>query len=647
MMSPHHPSRLSFRQSSGRVVLLGMMGATLLSLLLSLAGVGRAAASTRAPGGNFVNPVVRAVDVAAPAIVRLATLYEGHIDLSLCGQSVELPSSGQGYTLGGLGSGAFISANGEILTADHVVHIPKESLDSEIFQDTTSAADIARAINAHAGCLGITYRVTADDIANGYVQYVGLPFTTSYSEPRRLVWRATSYTGPISASASDDLLKALTAAPYQEATLLTSSTFDENDLAILRVGLTDTPSIQLDDSTDVAVDDQLTIIGFPGNGDVSGNATDLLTPSVNNVSVSAIKSGQNGAKLIQVGGNVEHGDSGGPALDANGHIVGVVSFGGADPRGNTSFMRSSNNARSLITSAGVSTRPGTFQKLWDQAFADYASTAPGHWHKAASELDALSISYPSFKGVQEYRQFADVAAATESTDATGLSSQPGMLIAVAVVVVVIIAMALVVFFVVRRRRARATIAPAAMSPALPSVPYGSTPYSGYPYGTPPAPGYGPYGGYPYGTPTAGGYGTYAPPSNFRPANGNSYVPAEVAAVSPARTEVGSPSTLQELASGQSGRMSFPPASPGNGMPVAGGTPATPRVAVGVDTPPSGATAPASYPPSWSRGDGSPTSGASEYYCVNGHTMSSSTVYCSVCGAPRRPDSPYSQYASRP
>lgn len=645
MMSPHHPSRPIFWQSRGRVVLLGVMGAALLSLLLSLVGAGRAEASTRAPGGNFTNPVVRAVDVAAPAIVRLATIYEGHLELSLCGQTVELPSGGHGYTLGGLGSGAFISANGEILTADHVVHIPKESLDSEIFQSDTSATDIARAINAHASCLGITYRVTAGDIANGYVQYVGIPFTTSYSDPRRLVWQATSYTGPISASASEHLLKALTAAPYQEATLLTSSTFEENDLAVLRVSLTDTPSIQLDDSTDVAVDDQLTIIGFPGNGDVSGNATDLLTPSVNNVSVSAIKSGPNGAKLIQVGGNVEHGDSGGPALDANGHIVGVVSFGGDDPRGNTSFMRSSNNARTLITSAGVSTRPGTFQKLWEQAFADYASTVPGHWHKAASEMDALSISYPSFKGLQTYRTFADAAAQTESTDLTGLPSQLGMLVVVAVALVVIIAVALVLFFVVRRRRSRQAVARAIVSQALPASPYGSTPYGGYPY-APPAAGQGPYGG--YAPPTAGGYGgygNYAPPSSYRQANGVSYVPAEVtAAPSGVTSEVGGPSTLQELGRQELGRTSFPPSSPGNGAVMADATPAMPMRGIAVETPSAGATASASYPPSWT---GSTPSAAPEYYCVNGHSMSSSTIYCSVCGAPRRPDSPYSQYSSRP
>lgn len=664
MMSPHHPSRLIFRLSRGRFVpltLAGVLGVALLSLLLSFAGSAHAASNTRAPGGNFANPVVRAVDVAGPAIVRLATIYQGHIDLSLCGQVVELPASGDGYSKGGLGSGAFISANGDILTADHVVHIDKASLDSEMFQDEQSATDIANAINSRAGCLGINYRVTAADIAGGYVQYVGIPFKTSYSDPHRLAWQSTSFSGPILADSSDDMLKALLAAPYQEATLVTSSAFDQNDLAILHVALTDTPSIQLDDSTEVAAEDQLTVIGFPGNGDVYGNPTDLLTPSINSVTVSAIKSWSNGAKLIQVGGNVEHGDSGGPVLDAAGHIVGVVSFAGIDMPGNTAFMRSSNNARTLITGAGVSMRPGTFQTLWEQAFADYASPAPGHWHKAAQELATLSARYPAFKGVQAYQKFADTAAQTESADATGLSSPFGLLIALAGAAVVIVVVALVVFAVVRRRRSQIAVAPAMVGQAVPPSPYGAAPYGGYPgnpYG-PPA-GYGPHGGYaPPSTGGYGGYGAYGPPSNFRPTVGISHVPAGVAAAPSATTPENSNSaTLQELAPGAGpGRMSFPPLS-GNGAAGYDVAPSAPSVGIGLEQRLSGANAPASYPPvapsspsspSWSRsgGESGATPAASQYYCVNGHSMSPSEIYCPVCGASRRSDSPYSPYSSRP
>ena len=94
------------------------------------------------------------------------------------------------------------------------------------------------------------------------------------------------------------------------------SSINEKDVAIVHVSLNDMPSVQLGDSTNVQQQDELTIIGFPGNGDVSNKPTDLLTSSINKISVSSIKTTDSGAEVIQVGGNVEHGDSGGPALDA-------------------------------------------------------------------------------------------------------------------------------------------------------------------------------------------------------------------------------------------------------------------------------------------------------------------------------------------
>src|SRR5439155_4557399 len=115
--------------------------------------------------------------------------------------------------------------------------------------------------------------------------------------------------------------------------------------------------VQLGDSSSVQQQDNLTIIGFPGNGDIAGNnATDLLTPSVNKVFVSSIKTSDTGAPLIQVGGNVEHGDSGGPALDNHGTIVGIVSFGANGP-GSTSFLHASNSAHTLVQDMGLNTSP--------------------------------------------------------------------------------------------------------------------------------------------------------------------------------------------------------------------------------------------------------------------------------------------------
>ncbi|MDE3230596.1 MAG: trypsin-like peptidase domain-containing protein, partial [Chloroflexota bacterium] len=215
---------------------------------------------------------------------------------------------------------------------------------------------------------------------------------------------------------------------HLEATTLASSDSAHDDLALLHVNATDTPSIQLGDSTGVQALDNLTIIGFPINGDANNDPTNLLTPSFNLATVSAIKTDSDGAELIQVGGNIEHGDSGGPALDASGQIVGVVSFGESDNQGMTAFLRSSVSARRLLTAAGVSARPGPFEQAWQRAFADYAATSPGHWGRAARELTALLKAYPQFRGAAPYAAWAAAQARHESAAAPSQQARSPLLL---------------------------------------------------------------------------------------------------------------------------------------------------------------------------------------------------------------------------
>ena len=175
-------------------------------------------------------------------------------------------------------------------------------------------------------------------------------------------------------------------------------------------------SVQLADSSNVQPQDALTIIGFPGNADVNDLPQNLFTSSVNTITVSSIKTTQGGAPLIQVGGNVEHGDSGGPGLDSQGNVVGIVSFGlsSANSPGSTSFLQASNSARSLITSLNLNTTPGTFEKLWDKAFSDYALSTAGHWHTAQQEFQQIATNYPQFKAITPYLTYAQDQAKTES-----------------------------------------------------------------------------------------------------------------------------------------------------------------------------------------------------------------------------------------
>ena len=584
---------------------IGLASLAALGVLITV-GMLSAVAKDRPPGGALTNPVVRAIDLASPAVVRIATLYGAHLRLSACGVTTTLPKTGS-YTVGGLGSGAFVSAHGDILTADHVVDIDRQSLDDSIFGGEHASADIAAFLNA---ACHPNIPVTANDVAAGIVQFNGFPFTTSYTAPRVLVWRSASYFGSIpntATSATATQLTGLLQAQYQEAEVVQTSSFGDDDLALIHVGLSDTPAIQLDSSAELAIEDTLAVIGFPGNGDVNADPTNLLTPSVNNANVSALKRNDNGSQLIQVGGNIEHGDSGGPALDTAGHIVGIVSFGGVDDRGITAFLRSSDSALTLLHTAKIDTTPGAFQKMWEHAFAAYADTAPGHWQTASREMDALSKSYPDFHGLDAYRQYADAAAVRE---AAASSSAPGFIsalpvplpiVAAVVTAIVVLVLLLIVVAVIRRgakRRAKRQPQPA-LAP-LPAWPSTGLPH-GYQGAT--APSYPPvsyYGSSAQPTRPATPQERPASPGYAPQPNGQPYSPAY--APSPTPTYSPYPGAAPQGSASQNGNPWSDAAN--QPPPVSSSSP--------------GATSP---------------DGASEY-CANGHPMRPGMARCLVCGAER-------------
>jgi serine protease Do len=443
--------------------LLAVTAALLFACLVltsSLAAPAAFAYEASQPGGNVSDPVVRAVDIAEPAVVRIFTTVPGHLTVQFSSSSsVTFPQgSGNSYPLLLSGTGTFISANGDILTADHVINPPHDQSLAQ-FLDQTAAPDVANYMNQHG------QNVSANQVNQ---ELVGgqLASTPSYDPATSQAYLNTAYTGPLSASSFSSLPFQIHAAVDR---IEMQSSFQNTDVAIVHVPMSDTPSVQLGDSSNVQQQDQLTIIGFPGNGDVSNQPTDLLTASVNQIEVSSIKTT----------------DSGGPALDSSGQVVGIVSFGLSSDGtpGGTSFLQASNSAATLVQSLHLNTTPGTFQKDWSQAFADYASTASGHWHKAAREFGLLATNYPLFKAVSPYLSYAQSQASREhvtttptttTTTAAGSNSIMADIWTIVGIAVVVLLVILLIFALIWRRRRKQRKQAAAQIPA-PSNANGAAP----------------------------------------------------------------------------------------------------------------------------------------------------------------------------
>ncbi len=439
--------------------------------LIGFIGIPPTAQASEGPGGNIIDPVVRAVDIAKPAVVRIFTNINTQLTVHFSPkQSITFPQGGGSYTLTASGTGTFISAHGDILTADHVVNPPHDGELSQ-FLYTEAAPDIADYINQHTHSKS---PATGDEVTQELISGQ-LPSDPRYGKTQSRVFLSTDYSGPLRAT-SLHKVPAQLQAPVDR--IERESGVDEKDVAIVHVNINDTASVQLGDSSGVQQQDMLTIIGFPGNGDVSERPTDMLTSSVNEILVSSLKTTDQGAQVIQVGGNVEDGDSGGPALDSNGNVVGIVSFGLSDPSG-TSFLQASNSASGLVQSLHLDTTPGPFQEAWSQAFNDYAASTPGHWHKAQQELTAIQSNHPLFKALMPYLQYAQTQAQRErvqrprprsSSQPQGKAISPLVWAVLAAVAVVVIALDLAVSALVLRRRknkGKGPLRPAILPPVFP------------------------------------------------------------------------------------------------------------------------------------------------------------------------------------
>ena len=177
------------------------------------------------------------------------------------------------------------------------------------------------------------------------------------------------------------------------------------DLALLRIEAADMPSLALADSSAARIGDPLHILGFPGVVLTHEllNASAKLEASVTNGAISGFKQDVSGQPVIQTDASAAWGNSGGPAIDDRGRVVGVLTFvtlessGGGIVQG-FNFVIPSAAIRDFLKGTEVPMNgTSAFNAAWHAGLADFFA---GNHAKAARSLREANRLLPELPDVR-------------------------------------------------------------------------------------------------------------------------------------------------------------------------------------------------------------------------------------------------------
>jgi serine protease Do len=310
---------------------------TLLCTLLTIAAL------AQARGPNQTN---RLHMYSKPAVVRILSGYIGTWVWDNRSWSTQSISSGSGF---------IINPDGYILTNAHVVSGIKGGDDEG--RRTLLAQLAIQALRARGIAL------TRDNLANAMQFLSTRASLNNFQRINRVYLQSTNYF-PYEIKAYG--------APTGEGQDLPAG----KDIAVLKIEVRNAPTLRLGNSTDMEVGDKLFLLGYPGAADSAIlDSNSSFEPTTNDGSVTAKKNSADGAPILQTNTAATHGNSGGPAINEKGEVVGLLTFRGNTVNGQEvqgfNFIVPTSTALEFVRQAGTENKASPIDGKWREGLDNY------------------------------------------------------------------------------------------------------------------------------------------------------------------------------------------------------------------------------------------------------------------------------------
>lgn len=394
---------------------------------IAVAGISDTAGNLSGSVGN-----VRAVASNIPAVVRVGTLF--CYDLELAEKNLDISVTfGRQLCSGGYGSGFFISSDGYIGTNGHVAYLsPRDAM-----VDALVRGDVSFLVRFLQFYGYVTQGVLLTDEVAGQLadlvyaskettmqalslllkmpeEYISVKSEKSEyaiqlgSDPVRFDYDKSSDTTKL--HFSDSIVHAeLTAMDYSAEDLLKANFsqegFSQSDVAILKIEGTNLPVTRIGNIDNLTQGSEITVIGFPGKSENElVDKTESKVTATNGVVSSVRKTSGNSKKLIQSDVSIDHGNSGGPAINTQGEVVGIATYGLFEEGGTFNYMRDVSDLVTLANTKGIKLNTASsVQTVWDDGLTKFFNS---YFKSAIKRFNATKQYYPPHALAEQYKQIA-------------------------------------------------------------------------------------------------------------------------------------------------------------------------------------------------------------------------------------------------
>lgn len=361
------------------------------------------------------------VDLIRPSIANIVHIFCIDIVNLQPGLS-KLPQSRYNFCSLNKGSGFIVSEKGVVATNGHVAKTyPEEALANNLmsagnkFATDLIGEDFYSRLNANPQYLDrileeifkLLDKKAISIAVNNEKYYVNIGNEPVAIDYQRLNSGKSDAVMPSSTTYSANLLDFDYPNKYQ-------TNQSGSDIAILQIKNSTQafPLLELGDIQNLREGAEVVITGYPvlvegGSGPQATISYRTSTkPTITKGIVSAIKQDIGGKTVFQTDASIDHGNSGGPAVNSDGEVIGIATFFFESKSGNFNFLRSVDDLKALMSKNNIDNKPGDLTNTWRAGLEQYRNQYFKKAIKYFNEAQSLSSSHPTVKELIERSQNA-------------------------------------------------------------------------------------------------------------------------------------------------------------------------------------------------------------------------------------------------